>query len=1080
MRHLAVGRRILGFAVAAALALVLAGADAAAAPAYPVVKPFTQPDGTVLSLRLWGDEFAHGWETLAGYTVIRERSTGRWEYAERSADGTLVSSGVAAGGATVPPTMHLRPTTEVINRIRIERGATPVGVPSLEAAPPWAGADTDLLFIMVAFSDLPCSFTAAQMQANMFGNAATGPGNLIDYYDEISYGSLQLVGNVIGCYTLANTKAYYDTGGGSDDDLVDEAVALADGDIDFSTFDNDGNGIVDALGIIYAGGGPHDGCDTDDPPDGGDGDDLWPHSGSTGGTLTADGVFVNPFIINSEVTYGVNPSTGCTQMQTIGLFAHEFGHSLGLPDLYDTDSSSDGLGIWSTMASQYLSTVNLSDTPPHFDPWSKWILGWISPTDKTGQNDYTAIPQAETNAFAVRLLDNPGGAEEGGSGEYFLIENRQQVNFDAQLPGCGLIVWHIEESLTGNQNEGHTAGSHRLVDVEEADGQTDLDVTGDNNNGDDGDPFPGSTGNRLWHDDRNPSSRLYSGAATGLRMSQITDCAAEMFAGFGDLPQMQIPGDVFFPDTCVGSTDHQSLSICNTGRADLEVEGIASSSTQFSVTEPSSGYPVIISPDFCFPFQVAFAPTSPGSKSATLTITSNNPADPEVEIQAFGFGSIRDIDTLIADSGDFGDVCREDFKDLTLTINNSGGCDLSVSGITSSSAQFQVASTLNYPVIVGPGDSLEVPIRLAPTTIGAKAANITVSSNDPDTPARVVPVTGNTPPGDVRVTGSTDFGEVCAGTLAEKTLSVCNVGPCNLAVTSVAFDPPCPDFTLINNPFPATVSPDSCEDVVIRFAPTSAGPKSCTLVIETDDPDTPTISKTVTADTPLPEIDVPPDLGFPPTVIQSVGACTNANPFPVSNVGNCPLRISNFAISAGSPEFSLSGLPSFPIILEPGHIAGEGDLDVVFGPTVLDRDRPGTLSVSYVSEPITGAVTVVDRALCGEGVRTGARVLATAGGVPLAEVEQIRLQRINANRNKNLLDTVDNARNLALQAVVPGAPCAPFQYHREYGTVSNPIQLLPGSYQVTVTAIVNGRRTKKSVGFDVNTCGFNPTIVVNF
>jgi len=546
------------------------------------------------------------------------------------------------------------------------------------------------------------------------------------------------------------------------------------------------------------------------------------------------------------------------------------------------------------------------------------------------------------------------------------------------------------------------------------------------------------------------------------------------------VPQVNIPGNLAFADTCTATSRVADLNVCNTGKEDLEVTSITSSSARYTVDTPTSGFPVMISPDFCFPFQVRFSPTAAGPVNATLTVANSDPVNPSAVVNVTGNGVQRDIDTLIADAGDFGDVCRDQFKDLPLTINNSGACDLSVTAIGSSAAEFDTPSVLTFPVIVGPGDSLEVPIRLAPTTIGAKAANITVSSNDPDTPARVVPVTGNTPPGDVRVTGSTDFGDVCAGTQAEKTLSVCNVGACNLAVTSVAFDPPCSDFTLINSPFPATVSPDSCEDVVIRFTPTSAGPKSCTLVIQTDDPDTPSISKTVTANTPLPEIDVPPDLGFPPTAIQSVGACTNANPFPVSNVGTCPLRISNFAISAGSPEFALSGLPSFPIILDPGHIAGEGDLDVVFGPAAIDRDRPGTVSVTYISEPITGATAVVNRNLCGEGVRTGARVLVTAGGVPMLEVEQIRLQRINANRNKNLLDTVDNARNLGLQPVVPGAPCAPFQYHREYGTVSNPIQLLPGSYQVTVTAIVSGKRTKKSVGFEVGTCGFNPNIVVNF
>ncbi len=95
-------------------------------------------------------------------------------------------------------------------------------------------------------------------------------------------------------------------------------------------------------------------------------------------------------------------------------------------------------------------------------------------------------------------------------------------------------------------------------------------------------------------------------------------------------------------------------------------------------------------------------------------------------------------------------------------------------------------------------------------------------------------------------------------------------------------------------------------------------------------------------------------------------------------------------------------------------------------------------------------------------------------------VERIHLQRINANRNKKILDTTDNAKDLPLQSVTPAAPCAAFQYHREYGTVSNPIQLLPGSYQITATAIVNGKRTSKTVGFDVTTCGFNPNIVVNF
>jgi hypothetical protein len=550
-------------------------------------------------------------------------------------------------------------------------------------------------------------------------------------------------------------------------------------------------------------------------------------------------------------------------------------------------------------------------------------------------------------------------------------------------------------------------------------------------------------------------------------------------ASFG--PQIQVPGDVFFADTCVGSTNRAVLNVCNAGNENLQITAITSSDPQFTVSTPSSGYPVVISPDFCFPFEVSFAPSSRGPQSGLLTIASNDPRSSNVVVRVSGNGLVPAISTVIADAGNFGDVCRGAFKDLNLTINNSGGCDLVVSSISSINTWFLAPGVLNYPLVIHPGDSVAVPIRFAPTTLGAKSGMIIVASNDPLLPSRPVSVSGNVPPGVIRITGSTDFGDVCAGTLAEKTLSLCNVGLCDLQVSSVSFVPPCPDFTLINNPFPATVSPDSCLNVVIRLTPTSCGPKSCTLVIVSDDPASRTNTLTVTANTPCPQIDVPPDLAFAPEVIQSAGACQSLLPFPISNKGNCNLVIASVVIGgADAGDFALSGLPSFPIILEPGHLVGEGDLNVVFAPTQIDRARMATLTVTYVVDPITGATMSVTRALCGEGVLTGARVLVMQGGIPLALVEKIQLQRINANRNKGQLDTQDVAMNLPLVTVTPPAPCQPFQYHREYGTVSNPIQLLPGSYQVTVAAIIHGKRKSLSVGFNVDTCDFNANIVVNF
>jgi hypothetical protein len=530
----------------------------------------------------------------------------------------------------------------------------------------------------------------------------------------------------------------------------------------------------------------------------------------------------------------------------------------------------------------------------------------------------------------------------------------------------------------------------------------------------------------------------------------------------------------------VGETSTATLDVCNTGNGNLCVENILSKDPVFEVTEPSSGYPVTVSHDFCFPFEVKFTPTEVGAVASMLTISSSDPGAPLLGVNVSGRGTRQSIATVIADNGAFGDVCRKTFKDLDLTISNWGGCDLLITNITSSSPEFRTASVMSFPLVIQRGTSTHVAIRLAPTSLGAKSADITITSNDPNVPTKVIRVTGNTPPGSLRLTGSTDFGDVCAGTLAEKQLAVCNVGSCHLNVGSAAFVGSCPDFTLIRNPFPAAVSPDSCQNLTIRFTPTSCGQKACTLRIGTDDPSALATDVAVTANTPCSQIDVPPDQAFPPTVIQSVGACQSQLPFPVSNTGTCNLNITNVAVAGtNGSDYSLAGLPSFPIILQPGHVTGEGNLKTVFKPTALDRDRLGNVTVTYESDPITHAATNVTRALCGEGVRTGARVLVRAGGVPLATVEKIQLQRITGNRNRNLLDTNNVAMNLALQTVTPAAPCTQFQYHREYGTVSNPIQLLPGSYQVTATAIVNGKRKSQTVGFSVDTCGFNPTIIID-
>jgi hypothetical protein len=575
---------------------------------------------------------------------------------------------------------------------------------------------------------------------------------------------------------------------------------------------------------------------------------------------------------------------------------------------------------------------------------------------------------------------------------------------------------------------------------------------------------------------------------TQARVLQASTFGRGMFEfAFPDGPIVAVNAQngLAFGSVCVGATNCLTIQVFNVGNSNLvinSVQRILGSSAFHVLAGPAT--PLIISPNAEVDFTVCYSPSSTATnEQATIRVASSDPNAPYYDLTATGAGTTPMMATVIANGGRFGNVCMGTYKDLDLTINNSGGCDLVVTNITSDNPEFQVPLVQGFPLLVQAGTSIRVPIRLEPTSLGMKSANIRVMAKSATGSLGLVntfAVSGNTPPGSLRLTGSTDFGDVCADTLAEKQLAVCNVGTCNLNVSSAMFVPPCPDFELINNPFPAAVSPDSCEDLTIRFTPTSCGQKSCTLRIITDDPNALTNDVTVTANTPCPMIDVPPDQCFPPTVIQSVGACSSLKPFPISNTGTCPLTITAITLGGANPNaYFLSGLPSFPIILEQGHVVGEGNFNIGFAPLLLARDTLATISVSYLSDPAAGVTTTVTRVLNGEGVRTGARVLVLVNGSVADNVEKLQIQRINANRNKNLLDTVETIQDLPPVTFAPAAPCPAFTYHREYSTVDNPIQLLPGSYQITATAKVDGKRKSKTIGFDVQTCTFNPNIVIS-
>lgn len=291
-----------------------------------------------------------------------------------------------------------------------------------------------------------------------------------------------------------------------------------------------------------------------------------------------------------------------------------------------------------------------------------------------------------------------------------------------------------------------------------------------------------------------------------------------------------------FGHVCLGSFVDEELTIDNGGTALLSITNIVSSSLDFLPPSIVS-YPIELGIGDSIELAIRFQPTSLGAKAATITVFSDDPAGPH-KVQVSGLAQGPRLSLLIADKGDFGRVCVGSFADEPLVLNNSSHCPLTVSSVTSSSADFLTPETLLFPLLIGAGASLPLPIRFAPASHGAKAATITVTSSDPGSPHQIN-VTGDAPSGKLAVSGSLCFGGVKACCRAERTLSICNVGDCALHVTSVAFKRKNRHWKLVNNPFPATLHPGSCLDVVVRYKATEKCPIACELIIVSDDPTMP-------------------------------------------------------------------------------------------------------------------------------------------------------------------------------------------------------------------------------------------------
>ena len=351
-----------------------------------------------------------------------------------------------------------------------------------------------VLVVLVDFSDKAFEVDTSRFEELFFSTGSLVTGSVKEYFTDVSGGLVEIVGEVVGPLRMQETMEWYANGnfgiGNPSGDprahfLAENAAREADGVTDLRPYDNDGDGYVDAFVLVHAGRG---GEETGDPGD------LWSHKWVLPQEYEADGTKVFAYLTIPEDA-------------KLGVSAHELGHLLfGWPDLYDTDDTSAGIGDWCLMAGGSWNAGG--DVPAHPSAWCKATQGWVTVENVTADGP-VSLPDVKDSRTVHRLWS--GGAD---SQEYFLLEHRRRTGYDSELPGEGLLVWHVDDAQEDNSDE-----SHHLVGLLQADGLRELEQ--DLNRGDGGDCYPGWNDNRLLSGTTTPASTSYAGQDTGVVVARI-------------------------------------------------------------------------------------------------------------------------------------------------------------------------------------------------------------------------------------------------------------------------------------------------------------------------------------------------------------------------------------------------------------------------------------------------------------------------------------------------------------------------------------------------------------------------------
>lgn len=413
---------------------ILLASNLMAVPAYAGYITRTMPNGEVIEYRMVGDEYAH-------YYQLRDGRTFRF-----TATGYVIDEN--------EPSAALQRRMQLCNEENspISKNSGLLATQSTQATFPLKGEIRSVV-ILAEFSDLAFTvseprkaFSRLLNEQNYRENNSTGSAR--DYFLASSMGVFRPYFDVYGPYRLEHDYAYYGAHEGKRSDknaadMIVQACRLAEQDgVDFSKYDEDNDGVIDNVFVYYAGHNEaeHGGENT-----------IWPHKSQISSRPKLSGKSLYTYSCTSELS----GSSG-NMMCGIGTFCHEFGHVLGLPDLYNTtnnegDNDIYTVGSWDVMCQGPYN--NEGHTPPLYSAFERFMLGWLTPVQLTTDSTYI-LKDLETTNTAYLIAKEKHNLEPFTPSpyEYFMIENRQRVGWDSvagrrttdcAIPGEGMLLSHI-------------------------------------------------------------------------------------------------------------------------------------------------------------------------------------------------------------------------------------------------------------------------------------------------------------------------------------------------------------------------------------------------------------------------------------------------------------------------------------------------------------------------------------------------------------------------------------------------------------------------------------------------------------